>query len=60
MINNVTGMVVGFYKRVKSTVLLTLLMIMIIMRGRDFSISKIYDKSIGFIRKSVRERRLRH
>jgi hypothetical protein len=55
MINNVTRMVVGFYKRVKSTVLLTLLMIMIIMRGRGFNIGKIYDESIGFIRKSVRE-----
>jgi hypothetical protein len=60
MINNVTGMVVGFYKRVKSTVLLTLLMMMIIMRGRGFNISKIYDESISFIRKSARERRLRH
>jgi hypothetical protein len=60
MINNVTGMVVGFYKRVKSTVLLTLLMMMIIMRGRGFNISKIYDESVKFIRRSVRERRLRH
>ena len=48
------------YKRIRTSVLLIVLISIIIIRGRNFNIERIYRRSINFIRKTVRDKRLRH
>ncbi|BDR93310.1 hypothetical protein Vsou_24030 [Vulcanisaeta souniana JCM 11219] len=49
-----------FYRRVKSTVLLLTLAVMVIVRGHGFNISKMYNKASNFIEKTAKERKLHH
>lgn len=54
------GALIMFLKRVASSVLLIILLIMIIVKGRGFNINKIYNKSTKFIKKAAKEKKLYH
>ncbi len=49
-----------FYRRVKSVILLLTLVVIIIIRGHGFNIRKMHNEAVGFIEKTVKERKLRH
>lgn len=46
------------YRRVKTAVLFTLLIIIVVIRGRDFNIGRIYKKSIRSVQEHIRRKRL--
>ena len=56
--NSLVRRVMTIYKRVASTILLMILITMIIIKGRNFQVSKIYRRSLKFIETAVRDRKL--
>ena len=54
------GRVALIFRRVLSAVLLMILIVMIIIRGRNFRVGEIYRKSSKFIETAVRGRKLSH
>ena len=46
------------YRYIKTAVLFALLAIIIVIRGRDFNIGKIYKKSVRSVQERIREKRL--
>ncbi len=47
-----------YYRRLITAVLLMVLITLIIIKGHNFNIDRIYRKSAKFIEKSVKNRRL--
>ncbi len=47
------------YRRAASTVLLMILITLIIIKGNNFQVSRIYKKSLKFIETAVKGRKLR-
>ena len=58
--NSLVRRVMTIYKRAASTVLLMILITMIIIKGRNFQVGRIYRRSLRFIETAVRDRKLRH
>ena len=58
--NSLVRRVMTIYKRVASTVLLMILITMIIIKGRNFQVGRIYRRSLRFIETAVRDRKLHH
>ncbi len=48
------------YKRIRTLVLLIVLISIIIIKGRNFNIERIYRRSVDFIERTVKDRKLRH
>ena len=58
--NSLVRRVMTVYKRAASTILLMILITMIIIKGRNFQVSRIYRRSLKFIETAVRDRKLHH
>ena len=56
--NNLIRRIITLYRRVLTTILLIILITMIIIKGHNFQVGRIYRRSLKFIEAAVRDRKL--